>query len=88
MSCTRHDFELVMSAIRSSISDGRQIGNVCDGSQDEVTAQQLAEACSRISETSSPALLQAIGNYTLLCLVRADIAALRAQAEIRKLMDL
>lgn len=87
MNCSREDFDLVMRAIRSAIADGRQFDESCNEQGSGDHAQRLVEACGRISAATSPAFLHAIGNYTLLCLVRADIAAMKAQAEIRRLMD-
>ncbi len=87
MNCSREDFDLVMRAISSAIADGRQLNDSCEQEDSGEQAQRLVEACGRISAATSPAFLHAIGNYTLLCLVRADIAAMKAQAEIRKLMD-
>lgn len=86
MNCTRQDYELVMEALGRAIANGRP----SDGSElTQLTTteeQLLIEACGRIASDPSPVILQAIGNYTLLCLVRSDVAALKAKAEIRRLM--
>lgn len=87
MNCTRQDYELVMEAIRSAIAHGRPSEGGELAHIDGATEQRLIEACGRLSGDPAPALLRAIGNYTLLCLVRSDVAALKARAEIRKLMN-
>ena len=87
MKCTREDYELVMEAIRASIAQGRAGNSAHTDQTAGGEEQRLIEACGRLCSDPAPVLLQAIGNYTLLCLVRSDIAALRMRAELRRLMS-
>lgn len=88
MTCTREDLDLVFHAIKAAISDGRHLDSVAGSGSGALPDQLLVDACGRLSDEHSPVLLQAVGNFTLLCLVRTDIAAMKTHQEMRKLMDL
>lgn len=88
MTCTREDLEIIKDAVQAAIADGRQMDDSCKTPQATSTNARLLDACGRLASDPAPVLLQALGGYVLLCLLRSDVAAMKADREIRKLMDL